>query len=103
MIDHWETKLRAEAEMLRGSSLQYFKAEYMSLSHPHLIWTTCGSNSFEVNKAVVQAKMLSGRYVTDKLSRHWSQNKSGICSLPGCTGQAIGSFFLGSSQDNIKT
>ena len=64
----------------------------MSLSHPHLIWTTCGSNSFEVNKAVVQAKMLSGCYVTDKLSRHWSQNKSGICSLLGCTGQAIGSL-----------
>ena len=36
--------------------------------------------------------MLSGRYVTDKLSRHWSQNKSGYCCLPGCTGQVIGSL-----------
>ena len=57
-----------------------------------MIRTTCGSNSFEVNKAVVQAKMLSGRYVTDKLSRHWSQNKSGICCLPGCSGQDLGSL-----------
>ena len=78
--------------MLRSSSLKYFKAEYMSLCHPHPIWTTCGSNSFEVNKAVVQAKMLSGRYVTDKLSRHWSHNKSGICCLPGCSGQETGSL-----------
>ena len=92
VIDHWETNLRTEAEMLRSSSLKYFKAEYMSLCHPHPIWTTCGSNSFEVNKAIVQAKMLSGRYVTDKLSRHWSHNKSGICCLPGCSGQETGSL-----------
>ena len=36
--------------------------------------------------------MLSGRYVTDKLARHWRENSSGICSIPGCTGQDIGSL-----------
>ena len=44
----------------------------------------CGSNPFEYNKAVITARMLSGRYPTDKLQRHWSQNQSGFCLLPEC-------------------
>ena len=64
----------------------------MSLTTPHLIWLTCGSNPYEIHKAVIQAKMLSGRYVTDKLSRYWTQNKAGICSIPTCTGQDLGSL-----------
>ena len=36
--------------------------------------------------------MLSGRYVTDQLSRHWTCNRGGMCSLPSCTGQDIGSL-----------
>ena len=62
----------------------YFKPSYMSLSSPHPIWTTAGS-PFEVGKAVVSARMLSGRYRTDKLMSHWNKsNPSGICRLPGC-------------------
>ena len=64
----------------------------MSLTKPHRIWTTCGSNPFEIHKAVIQARMLSGRYITDRLSRHWKQNQSGLCSIPGCTGNQIGSL-----------
>ena len=92
VIDFWESNLRDEATALRPSSLQNFKPEYMSLCKPHLIWTTCGSNPYEINKAVIQARMLSGRYVTDQLSRHWTDNKTGVCSLPTCTGQEIGSL-----------
>ena len=58
----------------------------------HKIWTACGSNPFEINKAVVQARMLSGRYITDKLSRHWNQNKLGLCTIPGCSGDEVGSL-----------
>ena len=50
------------------------------------IWTTAGS-PFEVSKAVVSARMLSGRYRTDRLARHWSNsNPKGFCRLPGCIG-----------------
>ena len=28
--------------------------------------------------------MLSGRYPTDRLQRHWSRNQSGFCLLPKC-------------------
>ena len=59
VVDYWEKKLRGEASLL--SSLLYFKPEYMSLSKPHPIWTTAGSNPHEVSKAVQQARFLSGR------------------------------------------
>ena len=57
---------------------------FYSLSKPHPIWTTAGSNSYEVEKACCQAKMLSGRYRTCWLSRHWSGDQSGACTLPTC-------------------
>lgn len=92
VIDFWEGHLREESYKLREDSLKYFRAEYMSLMKPHPLWSSCGSNPYEIHKAQVQAKMLSGRYVTDKLARHWRENSSGICSIPGCTGQDIGSL-----------
>ena len=92
VIDHWEASLREEARSMRENSLKYFKPEYMSLISPHPIWLTCGTNPYEIHKAVIQAKMLSGRYVTDQLSRHWTSNKSGVCLLPDCSGQEVGSL-----------
>ena len=90
VVNYWEIMLRLEAAQLR--SLVHFKPLYMSLVKPHPIWTTCGSNPFEVNKAVTQARMLSGRYCTDQLARHWSKNREGICLLNGCSGDAVGSL-----------
>ena len=36
--------------------------------------------------------MLSGRYITDQLSRHWTNNRSGYCLIPGCSNQDVGSI-----------
>ena len=59
----------------------------MSLSFPHPIWTSAGS-PYEVGKAVIAARMLSGRYRTDTLSKHWTRdNPEGYCRLPGCSNQ----------------
>ena len=91
VINYWEIKLHSEAMEL--PSLKYFNPNYMSLTKPHPLWLSCGSNPFEVNKAVVQARMLSGRYPTDQLSRHWNQqNRAGYCLLQGCSGKAEGSL-----------
>ena len=87
ITDHWEQKLRSEASNL--SSLLYFKPAYMSLAKPHRIFTSCGSRSFEVHKSFIVAKMLSGRYLTDMQQRHWTNNKTGYCLLPGCTSHHI--------------
>ena len=77
--EYWHSKLWKEAEPL--DSLCYFKPTFMSLSKPHPLWTTCGSNSYEVNKACVQAKYLSGRFRTDTLLHHFSKDNSKFCQL----------------------
>ena len=86
VINFWEIKLRAEADSSSRSSLQYFHPEYHSLSKPHPLWTTAGASPYQVAKATIQAKMLSGRYRTEKLSRFWFKNKGGYCLLPSCSG-----------------
>ena len=86
--DYWENSLRHSASTL--SSLAYFHPEFMSLSVPHPLWTTCDSNPFEIAKSTVQAKLLSGRYRTDKLLKHFSKNNTGNCSL--CEDETEGSI-----------
>ena len=82
VMDYWERKLRAAAAGLK--SLSYFKPAFYSLSRPHPVWSTAGNNPYEVEKATIQARLLSGRYRTCWLSRHWSSDPTGSCSLPHC-------------------
>ena len=83
VLDYWETKLRAEANLL--PSLSYFHPQFMSLTFPHRIWTTAGCNSYEVAKARIQLLFLSSQYPCAKLIRHWStDNPLGLCSFPEC-------------------
>ena len=79
VIDYWEKILQAEANPL--PSLNYFKPSFMSLTSIHPIWSTAGYSSSKVAMATIQARMLSGRYRTEYLCRHWSKNKAGICLL----------------------
>ena len=84
ITDYWELKLRGEASLL--SSLINFKPEFMSLTKPHPIWTTTGSNPYEVSKAIQQARLLSGRYRSQSLVSHWNPlNREGYCLSPSCT------------------
>ena len=90
VIDWWEQHIRGQAALL--PSLVHFKSSYMSLTTPHPIWTTANS-PYEISKAVISARMLSGLYRTDYLTRHWSsRNPSGHCTLPGCDNQQIGTL-----------
>ena len=83
VVDYWETKLRQETVTL--PSLLFFNPNFMSLACPHPVWRTVGSNPYEVNKAIQQARMLSGRYRTEYLQRHWKDNPQGYCLAPGCS------------------
>ena len=56
----------------------------MSLCKPHQLFLTASDSTYEVIKATIQAKMLSGRYRTEKLCRFWSQNRKGICLFECC-------------------
>ena len=63
-------------------SIRYMNLNYMSLNESHLLWTTCAINPYEVQKAVIQCRMLSGRYRNDndRLTRHFTPNSiPGIC------------------------
>ena len=82
ILDFWESKLRADAASL--DSLLYFKPQFYSLSRPHPIWSSAGNNPHEAEKACCQARMISGRFRTCWLSRHWSGDSTGSCSLPTC-------------------
>ena len=85
VLDYWNLKFRAAINDL--DSLSMFRAEYMILCNPHPIWTSAGSSPFEIKKATVQARMLSGRYRTCWLRRYWSGDPTGHCKVPGCTDQ----------------
>ena len=69
--DFWHVTLVRQAASL--PSLFYFRLPFLPLgagSHP-VCWT-CGSSSSAVWAANVQAKMLSGRYRSCWLHRHWT-------------------------------
>ena len=79
---YWRTKLIAEASAL--PSLQFLRPAFLALGRgAHPVWQTCGPSSSAVRAATIQARMLSGRYQTDWLRRHWA-GTSGACCLPGC-------------------
>ena len=86
--EFWEDNLRLEASP--RTSLFLFKPQHMSLSIPHPLITTCGSNPYEINKGIVQLKFLSGRYRTDRLLSHFQPSSPKTCQLscdrPDATG-----------------
>ena len=86
IFDFWEKKLRSDALTL--SSLKYFKSQFYNLSKPHLIWSTASTNPYEVDKAIIQARMVSGRYRCEQLRRHWTSNP-GYCELEPCFTQSV--------------
>ena len=84
VTEYWENLLRSET--LGLSSLIYFNTTRLSLQHPNLLWLSAGSNSFECTKSLVVAKMVSGRYRSDYLCRHWTpSNKKGYCLADTCS------------------
>ena len=85
IVEFWENTLRQEA--LELQSLRYFDVNSRILSKPDILWVTAGNNSFEVRKCCILTRMMSGRYRTDYFARHWTENKRGLCLIPGCTGE----------------
>ena len=78
VADYWQQHYRALVSDL--PSLDYFKPEFCSLLKPHpILYST--TNSYEVNKMVVQLRLLSGRARLGSLTRHFSPGNNGICEL----------------------
>ena len=84
MRQYWEQVLIAEAAELK--SLTYFHPTQCSLSQPGLAWLAAKGSSFECAKSTIVCKMISGRYRSESLCRHWSAtNKLGHCLASTCT------------------
>ena len=50
-----------------------------------MLWLAAGSNSFECTKSLIVGKMVSGRYHSDYLCRHWTPtNKKDFCLADTC-------------------
>ena len=84
--EYWDRLLKEET--LELSSLIVFNTTNLSLDKPCLLWAFAGSNSFEVAKSLVVAKMISGKYHSDHHCRHWTpSNRDGHCLASTCTEQ----------------
>ena len=69
VLEFWLAKLRSQADVL--PSLKYLQTGFMGLSTCHPLFRLCGSSQWEVEKAVSQARLLSGRYRVEAISCHW--------------------------------
>ena len=86
VLEYWQEILRAEARAL--PSLQFFKPEFYTLSRPAQSLVSAGNSGYEVSKLIVQLRLLSGRYRTERLCRFWSDNREGVCLFNTCLGQS---------------
>ena len=82
IYEYWQKLLTSEA--LPMPSLSHFNPFRHTLLRPHPLWSAAGSSPYEVNKATIHARMISGRYRTDSLCRFWSDNQHGYCLADTC-------------------
>ena len=73
-------------ESMELSYLGYFRPSQYSLRQPSILWTSAGGNSYECAKSNIVAKMISGRYRSEDLCKHWTpSNRNGFCLADTCT------------------
>ena len=66
-------------------SLQFIRAEFLPFgSGPHPLWLSCGGSVSAVKAAIVQARIISGKYKDDKMLSKFDDRLSGKCTLSGC-------------------
>ena len=86
VTEYWQHVLAEECSSPDLTSLRHFDPYKASLTQPHPIWTCSAGNSFECSKSIVLARMVSGRYRTERMCRFWSSNRSGHCLAETCQG-----------------
>ena len=84
VTEYWQHILAEECSSPDMTSLGHFDPYKASLQQPHPIWTCSAGNSFECSKSIILARMVSGRYRTERMCRFWSNNRSGHCLAETC-------------------
>ena len=83
IMNFWQRVIGSETEGL--VSLKYLRPTQYTLTQPSLLWLTSRVSSFECSKSTVVAKMISGRFRTEELSKHWTpSNRQGYCLADTC-------------------
>ena len=83
ITEHWLNILREQATKL--VSLRFLRTEFLGLQKCHPIFRLCSFSSWEVHKATIRMKLLSGRYRLEAVTRFWdNSNPLGLCKLPHC-------------------
>ena len=72
--DFWQTKLRKQSAALENKYLKYFKPKFMLLSKPHPMYTYAVT-TYQANKCVPVARLLSGRFLLRNLVLHFYPDK----------------------------
>ena len=93
IADFWKQRYVAQIKNDDLTSLRYFKPEFCSLLRPHPLLHTAG-HSYEVNKMIVQLRLLSGRARLGSLLRHFSPENTGICELCNLEMEDLAHFLL---------
>ena len=83
VTEYWQEVLATEAFSMQ--SLRYFDPLKSSLQQPHPMWTSTAGNSYECSKSTILARMVSGRYRTEMMTRFWSDNRNGFCLAETCS------------------
>ena len=74
ILEYWHQKFSTDCSPPNLTSVKYLDPRKCSLLTPHPVWTSAGGSSYESNKSLVVAKMISGRYRRESLCRFWSSN-----------------------------
>ena len=82
ITEYWQRLLTVEASSM--PSLQHLSPMKHSVARPHPLWEAAGSSPHEINKTIILARMMSGRYYTEKLCRFWTDNRQGYCLSATC-------------------
>ena len=89
VTEYWQHRLAAECNSPDMTSLKHFNPYKASLLHPHPMWTSTATSSYETAKSTVLARMVSGRYRTEMMCRFWTSNRDGFCLSNTCQGQNV--------------
>ena len=80
---YWHQKFKEESQNYK--SLSFFQVDFLPFGKCHPIYRTCGSSPYEVNKACIQGKLISGRYRLEVLTKYFKPENTEFCILPSCS------------------
>ena len=77
-------------------SLKYLKGSHIQLGcGPHPLWISCQGSRTAIEAAIIQARILTGRYRDDYLTSKFSPYKTGHCSMCGFYPGTVSHYLSG--------